>query len=257
MSIAKDPLAQRLTLSLCLTVLVVSCVGVAIADEVETINAERPGFSSSPIALAPSLFQIEGGYQYTRESSSPDIDDHTLPFAMFRFGLAERLELQLSWSGYSWTDVGGLDNDGVNDADVGVKWQLTDENSKIPVAVFVGTSLPVGDDEYTSDEFDPTFGVFWSFDASLSWFGTVLVSESDDDWSLSNAVGINLPINADTGSYLEYYSTFTDGSGPEHYLNGGFTYLPRHDMQLDVYAGAGLNSRATDLYVGMGIAYQF
>ncbi len=236
---------------------VIAFASGAMADDANVISAERPGFSSSPIALPHSVFQIEGGYQYTRESGSVDVDDLTLPFALLRYGLAERLELQVSWAGYSWTDAGGTDTDGINDAGVGVKWQITDDNATVPIALFAGVTVPVGDDEYSSDEVDPTIGAFWSYSAGLSWFGTVLVSESDNDMSLSNALGLSLPVNANTGGYVEYYGIFTEGSGPEHYLNGGVAYLARNDLQLDVNAGLGLNSNAADLYLGMGIAYRF
>ena len=73
----------------------------------EPINAERPGFSSSPFTLAPSTLQIESGYQYTREAGSSDFDAHTLPLLLIRAGLIERVEIQLSWAGYSWLEAGG------------------------------------------------------------------------------------------------------------------------------------------------------
>lgn len=229
-------------------------IGAALAQG-DTISAERPGFSSSPIALAPSLLQIEGGYQYTRISGSADAEDHTLPLALLRFGLADRVELQFSWAGISWLDNGGSTS-AVNDASIGVKWQLTDDDATVPVALFGGISLPVGDDEVSSEEIEPTLGAFWSYSAAIDWFGTVLLSESGDDVVLSNAVGVALPVDARTGGYVEYFGNY-GSTGPEHYLNGGFAYLPRNDMQIDLHVGAGLNGRAADFFLGLGIAYRF
>ena len=241
---------------------IVAALMAAAADDAwcadtEVISAERPGFSSSPVALGHSLVQIEGGYQYTREAGSLDIDDHTLPLALVRVGLADNLELQLGWAGYSWTEVNGQDIDGINDAGVGVKWQISDDNGAVPFALFAGVSIPVGDDEYSSDDYDPTIGAFWAYDSSISWFGTVLVSESDNDTSLSNAIGIGLPISSEANGYVEYFGIFAEGAGPEHYLNGGLAYLARNDLQLDLHIGAGLNGRAADLFLGMGFAYRF
>ena len=234
-----------------------TCSNDVLADDVGPISAERPGFSSSPIALGPSLVQVESGYQYTRDAGDSDLDDHTLPLLLVRVGLIERLELQLSWAGVSWSEVGGRDVSGANDAGIGLKWQITDPAATVPLALFAGLSLPIGDDEFTSDEVDPTIGAFWTYSAGLDWFGTVVLSEADNDTSLSNAVGLSLPINADTSAYLEYFGNYSDGTGPEHYLNGGVAFLPRYDLQLDLHLGAGLNSRAFDLFVGMGLAHRF
>lgn len=227
----------------------------ALADDGDVISAERPGFSSSPSALKPSVMQIEAGYEYARAGSS--VDAHALPIALFRYGLVENVEVQLGWAGYAWVDTNGRDFDGLRDASLGVKWQLNNENATVPIALFAGVSLPVGDDDFTSDEFDPIVGAFWSYDSTLSWFGTVLVSDRQGDTSLGNSVGISIPIDDNTGSYLEYFGIFVEGNGPEHYFNGGVTYLPRNNLQLDLHAGAGLNDRAADLFVGAGLAYRF
>lgn len=229
----------------------------ASAQDAGTISAERPGFSSSPIALAPSLWQIESGYQYTKDSGSIDVDDHTLPLLLVRAGLTERVELQFSWAGISWSEIGGRSVDGANDAGIGVKWQLTDDNAALPFAVFAGLSLPIGADELTSDEVEPTIGAFWSYSAGMDWFGTLLLSESDDDIVASNGIGLSIPINDDTGGYVEYFGNYAGDSGPEHYINGGVAYLPRMDLQLDLHLGAGLNGRAADFFLGVGVAYRF
>jgi hypothetical protein len=235
----------------------IALIGQARAQDTDPINAERPGFSSSPFVLAPSTLQIESGYQYTRESGQTDFDDHTLPQLLFRAGLSERLELQLGWAGYSWTDAGGNSVNGTNDASVGLKWQVTDAGASVPVALFAGLSLPVGNDEFSSNKVDPTVGAFWSHSAGLDWFGTVVFSEADNDTSLSNAVGISLPVDQDKGAYVEYFGNYGGNAGPEHYLNGGLTYVPVYNVQFDVHAGLGLNSRAADFFIGFGLACRF
>lgn len=240
-----------------LAVFVTFWAPTALAEDNETINAERPGFSSSPIALAPSLVQIEAGYQYTTDSSQIGVDDHTLPLILLRIGLVDRLEMQFSWAGISWTDVGGRHVNGGNDASIGLKWQVSDADATVPIALFAGLTLPVGDAEFSSDEADPSVGAFWSYSAGLDWFGTVIIGESGNDSSISNAVGISIPVDSDKGAYVEYFGNYAGDAGPEHYLNGGFTYLPQHNMQLDLHIGLGLNSGAADAFLGLGLAFRF
>lgn len=117
-------------------------------QETPLISAERPGFSSSPVVLAPSTILLESGNQYTRDSGSIDIDDHTLPFALVRVGLIEHLELQLGWADYSWRETNGQDLDGAHDASIGLKWQISDDDASLPLALFAGVTLPTGDSQF-------------------------------------------------------------------------------------------------------------
>lgn len=229
----------------------------AVADELGPINAERPGFSSSPIALGPSLLQVESGYQFEHDGGSATPDQSTFPLALVRIGLVENIELQLFWAGITWSDIDGSNTHGANDASVGVKWQLTDQDATVPVAVFAGLSLPVGDNGLSSDEYDPSLGVFWSYSGGLDWFGTMLLSASDGETTIDNAVGLSFAIEDNSSAFLEYVGSFTGDNGPEHYLNGGYAYLPQNNMQLDVNFGLALNDRATDFSLGFGIAYRF
>lgn len=229
----------------------------ALAQQNGPISAERPGFSSSPGVLAPGSLQIESGYAYSRVDAAVDFRSHSLPSALLRYGATDRLEIQLTMPSYTWAEVGGVDFDGASDAAIGLKWQPNFFSDDLPVALFAGTSLPIGDDEFSSDELDLTLGAFWSWSSRLDWFGTILVSESEDDIQLSNAIGVSFSTGHRTSGYVEYFGTFESDSGPEHYLNTGLTYLQRNDLQLDAYLGFGLNDRSTDLFAGFGLAYRF
>lgn len=236
--------------------LILALPASALAQQEEPIITERPSFSSSPFTLAPATLQIEAGYQYLTDDSGVDIDVQNLPLLLVRYGLADRVELQVGWGGYAWADVGNRSRDGITDASVGVKWQVTDSTALVPVSLFAGLSVPIGDDEFSNDEADPTVAAFWSYSAALDWFGTVVISEPDDDTVISNALGVSLPIDDRLGSYVEYYGTFGSG-GPQHTLNGGVTYLARYNLQWDAYLAAGLNDRTPDFAFGVGMAYRF
>lgn len=240
-----------------LVLLSTSWLAEARAQEMDPITAERPGFSSSPIALGESLLQLEAGYQFSRFDATPDFDEHLLPLALVRYGFAENLEFQISWSGLSVTDQGGNSNSAVTDASIGVKWQLNDGSAKVPVAVFMGLSLPVGDDEVSANEVDPTLGLFWTHSAALDWFGTVLIKESNDETTFANAVGISLPLEGNRSAYVEYFGEYGSQAGPQNFLNGGISYLATRNVQLDVHGGFSLNDRGADMFLGAGVAVRF
>lgn len=224
----------------------------------QSFSAERPSFSSSPVALAKGLWQLEGGFLYSRFDS--DVDGYSLPLALLRYGAGERAELQVSWPGYSRIDVGPGNVDGLTDASVGVKWQVSDDGARTPIALFAGLSLPVGDNEFSSDEIDPSIGLFWAHEGRVSLFGTVLLSDTGNDTALGNGIGINLPVGdycGGCGVFVEYVGIFPDDRGPQHSLNSGVTFMYAGDLQFDVNVSLGLNDRAGDGSLGIGAAYRF
>ena len=229
--------------------------GDAAAQQEEAIVTERPGFSSSPFVLDPSVFQIESGYLFATDDTGPGVDVQSLPLLLLRYGVTEDMEVQFGWGGYAWAEVGNDSRNGATDASIAVKWQVADDDAPVPISLYAGLNLPIGAGDFSSDESDPAVGAFWSYSAGLDWFGTVLVSNLDDTALVNNAIGINLPIDDKIGSFVEYYGVFGDG-GPEHYLNGGFTWLPQRNLQWDTYLGLGLNDRAADISFNLGLSYR-
>ena len=64
----------------------------------------------------------------------------------------------------------------------------------------------------------------------------------------------------DLGAYTEWFALFPAGADtvkPQHFFNGGFTYLINNNVQFDIRAGVGLNSAADDYFVGTGLSIRF
>lgn len=239
-----------------LIALAASGMGSALAQDEQPIVTERPGFSSSPTAMNPGVFQIESGYLFVSDDAGSDIDLHAVPQIVLRYGVAGDMEVQFSWGGYAWAESGNSSVNGATDASIGMKWQVADGDAPVPLALFAGINLPVGASEFSSDEADPVVGAFWTYSHGLDWFGTVLFTNRDDVARLNNAIGINLPIDDRLGSFVEYQGVFGD-RGPEHYLNGGLTWLPKPNLQWDTYLGLGLNDRAADVSFNLGLSYRY
>ena len=233
------------------------CMSDAFSQDVGPINTERPSFSSSPLALPTGFWQIEAGYQLTRNNGSDSLKEQTLPNALLRFGFYPNLELQLNSVGFKKVRTDGVENDGLQDFSLGIKWQVNGSDAVVPMGLFAGVSLPVGSSEFTSDDYDPLVGVFWSHSGRLEWFGTVKAQKSDSKYSYDNAVGISFSLKETTGAFLEFHSSLPEGAGPAHNLNGGITWLLANALQVDIHGAVGLNSRANDYSVGTGIAYRF
>jgi hypothetical protein len=243
---------------LLLVVLLQSAAGsVVFAQDPGPINTERPSFSSSPLALFPGYWQIEAGYEYGRSTGSNGFRDQSLPNALLRFGFYRNFELQLNWTGYSWSRSSATETNGFKDASLGVKWQLNEADSAFVAGLFAGVSLPIGDGELTSDDYDPELALFWTYAGRLDWFGAVKLTHSESRHKLQNAIGINLELAPKTSAFLEYEGSYPEGRGPAHELNLGVLWLLADELQVDLNGSVGLNGRATDFGLGAGIAYRF
>jgi hypothetical protein len=227
-----------------------------------TIRADRPGFSTNPRTVPRGRLQIEAGYQFSRDEG---VDRHTLPLLLIRAGLARKLELRVSWDGSSWTDASGRFEPEAGDMALGLKAHLVEQGRLLPALGLLGSlSLPTGSGDSTSDGVDPTGGLLWDYELAAGpvLFGTLLMSSVTDDderfFEAANALGVSIPVNDRFGVFLEYFGSYrTGGGGTAHNLDGGLTYLPADNLQLDIHGGVGLNGRADDCFLGAGLAFRF
>ena len=83
---------------------------------------------------------------------------------------------------------------------------------------------------------------------------------SDSYWETAQSVTLAYSLTEKIGAYTEWYAFFphsADTAKPEHYFDGGFTYLVNNNFQLDIFAGLGLNRAADDYFVGTGAVIRF
>jgi Putative MetA-pathway of phenol degradation len=236
---------------LCIAIVLFMTAGSAAAQSGGPISTDRPSFSASPTVLSPGTWQIETGYLYT---DGDDYNLQTIPQALLRFGLNDEIELQLGWPGLSRFESGGNSVSGMNDATFGVKIRMTDESASTPVAFLAGVSVPIGDDEFSSDSFDPMIGAAWSHSR---YFGMATITYADSDYSFDNGVGARFAVGDRSSAFAEWHMTIPDGGGSIHRLNGGYLWTPQNNLQWDVNASLGLNDRAPDFSLGGGFSYRF
>lgn len=229
-----------------------------------SINTARPSFSSPATTLEPGHWQIEGGYQFTsNDDDGVESDNHTMPQVLLRLGVNDRVEVNLFWSGYTDIDSNVGDADGSNDVSIGVSYQITPDDAQLAIGTFATLSLPVGSDEFSSDEPDPSLGVAWSYatDSGPGFFGTFVASSvtSNDEreTGFGASLGAAFSLTDNFGTFIEYFGIFSDTNKTTHNLMGGLTYLVSNDVQLDVYGGGGLNNVADDFFIGTGFGWRF
>ena len=235
---------------------------------------DRPDVTESTSIVAPRWVQAELGLSHEDAAGST----LAAPGTLVRIGVSPRVEVRLGWSGWIDEDPddcpaggegvpSGCGAAGASDGEAGVKVLLVERSGARPdVGVITAVTVPIGDEAFTSDGFDPSLTLLLGNDLStaVAWganAGVAFVSpghDVDDDrtslvfWSWSFGFGMTDRL----GSFLEYFGQAPEGDPAVHALDTGFTFLVTPDLQVDASAGVGLGDRAPDLFVGAGLAYR-
>lgn len=239
---------------------------------------DRPDRTESAAVVAPGYVQVETGVLLTRdEGGGAEVEGVEGPGTLVRIGLGGRTELRLGWGGWVREEVDGagprggtITVDGAADAEVGAKVRLRNEAGRLPeAALLVGVSVPVGDEELTSDRYDPSIllslahtlseRLALGYNAGVAWSsapGETGATETSSHLVYSAALGLGL--GERLGAFAELFGEEPiDAPGSSAVsLDGGFTYLLRPNLQLDLFAGAGLTDDAPDWFAGAGVSFR-
>ena len=155
---------------------------------------------------------------------------------------------------------------GVEDLYLGFKIGLTPQEGLLPeMSLIPQATVPLGDPAFSNDEVLPgaNWIYAWEVNDLISTGGSSQFNRSRDattgdtytEFAQSWTVAYSLAERF--GGYTEWYGLMPSGAvsaKPEHYFNGGFTYLLTDNIQYDVRAGVGLNEAADDYFVGTGLS---
>lgn len=256
---------------------VIAVVGGLLGETVagaEALVTDRPDQTESAEVVPVGAWQIESGWTYSvDEEDEVEVRSHEAPGTLLRLGLVERWELRFGWQGLARTKAdgrgGSVTDEGALDAELGAKVVLHVADAGGPqLALLFGTSVPVGEEGFSSERFDPSFRFNLAHDLRDGWsigynLGAEWATEmSGEDrstlsrWIYTVAAGRGL--GERWGVFLEAYGDLggSQGGPPAHGLDGGLTYLVHPRLQLDVAAGVGLSEAAGDYFVGVGISYR-
>ena len=240
-------------------------------DLSEPLVTDRPDFTEASSTVGNGVLQIEFGYTYTQNRDDGDETlSHSVGEPLFRYGiLADWLEFRFGvFPTIEENTPAGMTTDttsGTEDLYLGFKIGLTPQEGILPeMAILPQMTVPSGSSAYSNDEVLPGVNWLYSWELTeeLAVAGSTQFNRAVDDtghayteWAQSATAAFSL--TDELGAYTEWYAFFphsANGVKPQHYINGGFTYLLSNDVQFDIRAGYGLNSAADDLFVGSGLS---
>lgn len=227
----------------------------------EELITDRPDFTESGVVVPLGSVQVEGGF--TWEQGGDDIRITSGPELLIRWGLMKRVELRIGLPDYISLQ-NHFDESGWGDSFIGTKIELGPVFGGWDLAGIVTASMPTGDEEFTSDEWDPGVILAAGRDLNDKWsLGSQLFAESVSGleervffWGGTVVIGRSLGMQSTTGAFLELAATIPEEGDESVSIHHGYTHLLTETLQLDIHGGTGLTDSASDLFLGAGMSYR-
>ena len=241
--------------------------------EEEPLISDRPDFTEASSCVGLRRVQVEMGYTYIRDNNNAVLRSaHSFPEVLLRGGMrAGWFEFRVGWNygiNLNRENVVSSIFDGGEDLYLGAKIALTEQDGWRPeMAILPQMNVPAGHKYLSSGEVEP--GVNWLYGWDINeWLatgGSTQVNRARDDaqvWfaEFAQSWTFNYKLTEKLGAYTEWFAFFPAGSAvdlPQHYFNGGFTFLAHKNVQYDIRAGVGLNDAADDFFAGSGAVLRF
>lgn len=239
------------------------------------IETDRPDFTEASSVVGRGRVQLEMGYTYIDdESGDTHTRTHSLPETLLRVGMvAEWFEFRIFWNHGSETTnspAGSLTLNAAEDLYLGAKLALTLQDGIFPeMALMPQMTVPTApvDDGFGTGEVMPGVNWLYGWDITekLSAGGSTQVNRALDDGGkfyaeFAQSFTTGYAFTDKLKGYAEYFGFYPHGAltaEPQHYFDGGFTYLVTDNFQLDIRSGVGLNAAADDYFGGLGASYRY
>lgn len=259
----------------------VSCTIISICIftfcSIAQIETDRPDFTESPNVVPKGALQIETGFVLENDVSDIGVEttNTTINTSLFRYGIADKTELRLNWAfnaNKTVQDAGNcLSCDSLSSSEtgfspffIGIKQNLH-RGDRVAIGFLAHLYLPftntINDDELNfapefllpiSIDITDRFGIAVQF--GMTWDG----SEPSPTGLYTLALGY--AITDQLSFYVEpygYKGTYIPSGSYDRRLNGGFTYVIKDKLQLDLTGGFGYSDFAPDNFIGCGFSYLF
>lgn len=242
----------------------------------QELITDRPDQTESAVTVPEGSWQIEIGWTFTHDMEGrTQQETHEAPGTLLRIGLSPRWELRVGWAGLARDELstprGTVENKGGQDGEIGAKLHLWEERANRPeAAILFGVSTPIGDSDFSSDRFDPSFRLSFShtltenlslgYNLGAAWStNRDGLGNSETKSHLIYTLVLGRSISDRLGAFVESFGSLGGSAEgpPEHSLDGGLTLLISRLTQLDLAAGVGISSAAPDWFIGAGISLRY
>ncbi|MDX5421867.1 MAG: transporter [Hymenobacteraceae bacterium] len=239
--------------------LFLSVKGYGQQGEQELVS-DRPDQTEASAVVPKGTFQLEAGLLFQKDSEAGlEIRNYAYPSALLRWGVLDWLELRVRASAKdSVVENSSRQNfSGVGPLGVGTKIKLWEGQGWRPEAALMATvTLPVGSRSFRPDDPEPELRLAFMNEITqkLEVQYNLVYGRTGGDLARGYAVSMSGDLSDKLTLYGEVFGRKQKGEKAEHQADGGFLFLLRPSLQLDVAVGRRLNKAAPDYFVTTGFS---
>jgi hypothetical protein len=224
------------------------------------IQLDRPDQTECPFITPTNYIQIEKGFTVENLENNQRI--YNYPSTLWKYGVNEKLELRLITELVSLKSSVNL-NSGLLPITIGFKTSLFEEKGLIPKTSFIGhiATSRMGSKEFHTKLIAPAFRFLMQHTLSNKM---MLAYNLGAEWNGDNSqhnyiytLTTGYALTNKLGCYAELYGFISTQNEADHRFDGGFTYLIKNDMMVDVSGGFGLTDNTHKNYISLGFSYRF
>ena len=250
--------------------------GQAAAQDLRDFCPDRPGLGTPACTIDKGHAAVELGLgDWTLDRQDGERTDTVIAGDLLvRYGLADRLELQIGWQAFGWERqrdaTGSVERrTGTGDVRLALRRNLSNpDGSGFAAAVMPYVTLPtgrapIGEGDWTAGMLVPLSYEIGK-DMHVAFTGEIdaAADEQGDGHHLaySGVLGLDLPLSEDVSFTAEIAAERDEEEGQRSTeLRSGLSlaWQPNEALQFDAGANFGLNRDAPDLQLYLGIAKRF
>jgi hypothetical protein len=227
--------------------------------ELPPIQLDRPDQTECSYLVPAKHFQFESGFNF--EEVETGTHNLLYPTLLSKYGVNNRFELRLITELAS-TRTFSDDFTGLKPIRVGFKAKLLEEKGIQPMTSIIAHLIApfTASKDFRPKYFAPTFRftmqhtlskkVNLAYNLGAEWNGES--AEPSFIYTLTTGYAITEKL----GAYAELYGFAPQYNDADHRCDGGFTYLLKHNVMLDISGGVGLSEISPDYYISLGFSFR-
>jgi hypothetical protein len=231
------------------------------AQDVDTVNPDRPSFSTSTYVVAEKHTQLEGGFTRLRFGS---LTSYEIGQVFVRVGVSKHVEIRGGVPSYLVGNGPAGRVTGADDALVESKL-LFMSGRRVALGALASATLPTGARDVAEHTFQP--GATFIADVTASKCVSLTTNAG---YTRATAAGIrydavsgvltaNVSVSSRTGFFTEFFAFNQPHDTPQKYVGFGGALRIGKRTSIDASGGFGIRNRAggPDRYFGAGISQFF
>jgi hypothetical protein len=241
--------------------LILLSISLASAQDVDTVNPDRPSFSTSTHTVPKGEVQLEGGFTRARSGSAVGYDIGQI---LVRAGVSRRVELRAGIPSYEIVEFPAGRVTGADDVLVETKVLLV-SRKRVALGALASATLPTGSRDVVEHTFQPGGTLITDITVSNAVSVTCNASYSRATTSglrynsVSGVSTVNLSLSSNTSVFTEFFAFNQFHDRPQKYIGAGAALRVGKHTSIDASGGFGIHNGfdGPDRYFGAGISRLF